>query len=100
VFVQDKGERIQSVEKSFRTACNAAGIIDFRIHDLRHTCAAWLVSSGVQLQVVRDLLGHSTIRMTGRYAHLAPETIRDALKSLDVSRSGHASENVERHDYA
>ncbi|MEO5355492.1 MAG: tyrosine-type recombinase/integrase, partial [Magnetococcus sp. XQGC-1] len=60
-----------------------AGIENFHIHDLRHTCAAWLVTSGVALPEVRDLLGHSTIRMTERYAHLAPENIRAAVAVLD-----------------
>ncbi|MDR1062420.1 MAG: tyrosine-type recombinase/integrase [Azoarcus sp.] len=59
----------------------------------RHTCASWLVSAGQPLHVVRDLLGHSTIKMTERYAHLAPETVRDAVAVLDsVSRSGHATQ--------
>lgn len=53
------------------------------MHDLRHTCAAWLVSAGVPLTEVRDLLGHSTIRMTERYAHLAPERVRAAVAALD-----------------
>lgn len=59
------------------------GIRDFRIHDLRHTCAAWLVSAGVPLTDVGDLLGHSTVRMTERYAHLAPERVRSAVAVLD-----------------
>ncbi|MGM0543841.1 MAG: tyrosine-type recombinase/integrase [Pseudomonadota bacterium] len=50
---------------------------------VRHTCAAWLVTSGVPLAVVRDLLGHSTIAMTERYAHLAPENVRSAVARLD-----------------
>jgi integrase len=49
----------------------------------RHTCAAWLVSAGVPLTDVRDLLGHSTVRMTERYAHLAPERVRSAVAVLD-----------------
>ncbi len=84
---------MQSVKRSFSAACAKAGIKDFRVHDLRHTCASWLVSSGQRLPAVRDLLGHSTITMTERYAHLAPENVRQALNVLDsVSRSGHAEE--------
>ena len=75
-------------------ACRKAGIEDFHIHDLRHTCAAWLVTAGVPLTEVRDLLGHSTITMTERYAHLAPENVRASVKLLesDRSRSGHVTE--------
>jgi len=66
------------------------GINDFRMHDMRHTCAAWLVSSGVSLIEVRHLLGHSTIKMTERYAHLAPENLRKAVRTLENrSHSGH-----------
>ena len=65
-------------------------IEDFRIHDLRHTAAAWLVTSGVPPIEVRDLLGHTTIQMTERYAHLAPDNLRFALSHLDkMSRFGH-----------
>ena len=86
VFCNKKGERIQSVKKSFATACKNAGIEDFRIHDMRHTCAAWLVSAGAALAEVRDLLGHASITMTERYAHLSPENVRKAVSLLDDSR--------------
>lgn len=91
VFSHLDGRRIQDIKRSFGTACAKAGLTDFRIHDLRHTCAAWLVTSGVRLEVVRDLLGHSTIAMTERYAHLAPERVREAVTLLSgkLSRSGH-----------
>jgi len=64
-------------------ACRRAGTRDFRIHDLRHTCAAWRVSAEVPLTAVRDLLGHTTVKMTERYAHLAPENIRAAVLVLE-----------------
>src|SRR3569833_2216921 len=80
VFTHEDGSRLLDVKKSFRTACRRAGIADFRIHDLRHTCAAWLVSAGVPLMSVRDLLGHASIKMTERYAHLAPDNVRLAVR--------------------
>lgn len=87
-----QGQRIRDVKRSYATACSRAGIQDFRIHDMRHTCAAWLISSGVSLPALRDLLGHSTVKMTERYAHLAPENVKAAVAVLDgdfASRSGH-----------
>ena len=98
VFCNKAGERIQSVKKSFATACRGAGIEDFRIHDMRHTCAAWLVSAGAALAEVRDLLGHASITMTERYAHLAPENVRNAVSLLEGSRSrsGHVKEKKKK----
>jgi len=92
VFCHEDGSRIGDVKRSFAKARERANIRDFRIHDLRHTCAAWLVSAGADLTQVRDLLGHSTVKMTERYAHLAPENVRAAVTLLEggESRSGHA----------
>jgi integrase len=91
VFAHKDGGHQAAVRSAFKIALRNAGIKDFRIHDLRHTCASWLVSAGQPLPAVRDLLGHSTVTMTERYAHLAPENVRAAVAVLDkVSRFGHA----------
>jgi len=92
VFSRKNGARLEWLHRSFHEARRRAGIEDFRIHDLRHTCAAWLVSAGVPLPEVRDLLGHASITMTERYAHLAPDNVRSAVARLDEaeSRSSHA----------
>jgi integrase len=93
VFSHKDGSQILDVKNSFSSACKSAGIDNFRIHDLRHTAAAWLVTSGVPLIEVRDILGHQTIQMTERYAHLAPENLRVALSSLEgMSRFGHVGD--------
>lgn len=84
VFCKQNGKRINDARKGFLAACEKAGIENFRFHDLRHTCAAWLVSAGVPLSEVRDLLGHSSVAMTERYAHLAPERVRNAVAVLDA----------------
>lgn len=76
---------IQDVKRSFAHACRWAGLVDFRFHDLRHTFAAWLVQAGVPLAEVRDLLGHYSVEMTERYAHLAPERLRGAVARLEVA---------------
>jgi integrase len=79
------GDRVKNIRKSFKSACNRAGIENFRIHDLRHTFASWLVMKGVPLFEVSKLLRHASIQMTERYAHLAPDHLHDAVASIKFS---------------
>ena len=57
-----------------------AGLLDVRLHDLRHSFASFLVKEGVSLYVVQQLLGHTQPRTTQRYAHLAQQTLLDATE--------------------
>ncbi|NIS63389.1 MAG: tyrosine-type recombinase/integrase, partial [Proteobacteria bacterium] len=72
VFTNGKGTPYKDVKGSFASALRKAGIKDFKFHDLRHTFASHLVMEGVDLTTVKELLGHKTLNMTLRYAHLAP----------------------------
>ncbi len=83
-----KGQRIRSVKRAFATACKLAGISNFRFHDLRHTCASWLVQDGAQIAVVRDILGHSSSKMTEKYAHHINEQKLAALNNTFKIRGG------------
>jgi len=65
-------------------ACRDAAIRPVRWHTLRHTFASQLVSRGAPLKSVQDLLGHATISMTLRYAHLAQSALADAVALLEV----------------
>ena len=61
---------------------------NIRFHSLRHTCASWLVQRGVSLPIVQAILGHSTVRVTQRYAHLAPDVMRAAMQQAFGKGSG------------
>ena len=65
------------------SACRRAGLRQIGWHVLRHTFASHLVMKGAPLKAVQELLGHATIEMTMRYAHLSPSVRRDAVKLLD-----------------
>jgi hypothetical protein len=64
-------------------ACKRAGLRRIGWHVLRHTFASHLAMRGVPLKAIQELLGHATIEMTMRYAHLAPAVHRDAVAQLD-----------------
>ena len=85
IFCHPNGERVKDIRKSFWTALKKSGIKDFRFHDLRHTAASQLVMAGVDLNTVREILGHNTIEMTLRYAHLSPNHKKRAVDVLGES---------------
>ena len=66
----------------FNPALKLAGIHNFRFHDCRHTFASLLIMAGVDLRTVQELMGHKTVQMTLRYAHLAPAHLKDAVNRL------------------
>ncbi len=72
VFVGERGKPIKSVKKPFETAMQRAGIVNFRFHDLRHTFASYFMMRGGDLLTLKEFLGHSSMKMVERYAHLAP----------------------------
>lgn len=65
-------------------------------HTLRHTFASWLVQKGVPLYTVAELMGHSTIEMTKRYSHLAPDSLRSAAMTLSPSQRQSFDTGLER----
>lgn len=82
VFPGQNGNRLDNVKKSWVNLLDLAKVERFRWHDLRHTFASKLVMAGVPLNTVRDLMGHSDIKMTLRYAHLAPGTKAAAVELI------------------
>ena len=82
VFPGKNGKPMDNVNRSWKGALDIARIEKFRFHDLRHTFASKLVMAGVDLNTVRELMGHASIEMTLRYAHLAPEHKAEAVAKL------------------
>ena len=82
VFPNQEGGRLEDVKSAWLRLLERAKIDGFRWHDMRHDFASRLVMAGVHLNTVRDLLGHSDIKMTLRYAHLAPGTKAAAVELI------------------
>src|SRR5215471_10566345 len=81
-FNSKTGKPCKWLRRSYRTLMKRAGITDFKRHDLRHDAATNMVESGASLIEVRDILGHSDIRMTQRYAHAKEQGIHQAVARL------------------
>ena len=75
-----EGKPVQEIKKAWDTIRKKSEFPDLRIHDLRHTHASHLVSSGLSLSIVGKLLGHTQASTTQRYAHLADEPLRQAAQ--------------------
>lgn len=81
-FNPKTGKPYKWLRRSFHSLMKQAGIADFKRHDLRHDAATNMVESGASLIEVRDILGHSDIRMTQRYAHAKEQGVRQAVARL------------------
>lgn len=85
-----------SIRVAWESALDAADVRNFRWHDLRHTFASRLVMEGVTLPAVQQLLGHRSLAMVQRYAHLAPKHLEDAVSRLcKRTATGTATESAE-----
>lgn len=82
LFPSQTGGVMDNVKKSWDGVLKEAKVSSFRWHDLRHTFASKLAMKGVPLNTIRDLLGHADLKMTLRYAHLAPDSKAAAVELL------------------
>jgi integrase/recombinase XerD len=88
------GRPYRNLRGSFHAACRRAGITDFRFHDLRHTFASWAVQNGMDLYRLSRILGHSTLQMTTRYAHLATDQLHEAVRSMATLMATRSSDST------
>jgi len=82
VFANGEKAGLTTIKTAWAPLLKRAAIETFRFHDLRHTFASKLVMAGVDLNTVRELLGHADLKMTLRYAHLAPAVKAAAVEKL------------------
>jgi len=75
--------RTRSIRTAFESAVAAAKIDSFHFHDCRHHFASWFVMRGGTLPALQKLLGHADLKMTLRYAHLAPHFLRDEIAKTE-----------------
>jgi integrase len=102
IFPSRTGDKTTEVSRTFDRTVDRIGfnkgITDRRqkavFHTLRHTYASWLVMSGVDLYTVQKLMGHSTIAMTERYSHLAPDHLKGAVRKLENSLKQNNENNI------
>ncbi len=91
---------LTTINTAWRTLRSSADLEDFRFHDLRHHFASRLVQSGIDLNTVRELLGHADISMVLRYAHLSPDRLTMAVehvaRSVPSMKSKSGNRRLER----
>jgi integrase len=91
VFSNKSGKPFVDIKNGFLSAQRRAGIERCRFHDLRHTFASHLVMNGIDITTVKELLGHKTIAMTMRYAHLSKEHKQKAVETLPFGEKKYCS---------
>ncbi len=87
VFPNENGVQFDNVNKAWKGVLAAAKIEGFRWHDLRHSYASRLVQGGLNLYILKELLGHASIKTTERYAHLDRSATARSVAILDAGPS-------------
>jgi site-specific recombinase XerD len=77
-----EGQPLKEIKRFWASLTKMAGIKGYRLHDKRHMFASHLVSSGLSLEIVGRLLGHTSAETAKRYAHLADDALRDASEAF------------------
>jgi integrase len=91
------GQKLASLNVTWRRVRKLAGLDDVRLHDLRHSVASDAIMDGVPLEIVGKMLGHRNYHTTQRYAHIADTVLRDAVnktgKTIARATSGKPRRN-------
>ena len=89
------GRAMKNVRTAFETARRKAELEDVHFHDLRHTFASWAVMNGLDIYRLQTYMGHSTISLTQRYAHLSGEFLQDGARFFGPPRVARRTEEKE-----
>jgi len=88
VFPDATGKRPVGIREAWEYASKRAGISDFRFHDLRHTAASYLAMNGASLLEIAEVLGHKTLAMVKRYAHLSEQHTARVVERMNTAIFG------------
>ncbi len=88
LFVGSRGKPLQHISKVWQRIRKEAGIPDVRLHDLRHSAASYMASSGESLLQIQRILGHADSSTTLRYAHLSQKALQDASDTVATKITG------------
>lgn len=83
VFPSVKGDKPYEIKKPWLSAVKDSGVRDFRFHDLRHCAASYLAMSGATTYEIAETLGHKTLHMVKRYAHLSDAHTKDVVTKMN-----------------
>lgn len=83
LFPRSDGLAPMDIRTAWENARDAAQLTDFRFHDLRHSTASYLAMNGANLIEIAEVLGHRTLQMVRRYAHLSESHVRDLVQSVN-----------------
>lgn len=103
IFTDNKGRKIREVSNAFGSAVERVGLNDgvndprqkVVFHSLRHSFASWLAIQGTPLYTIAKLMGHKSISMSERYAHLSPDHKRDAVNGIETTFNGMEKAHLE-----
>jgi integrase len=88
LFPGRNGTKPRYIETPWQTALRRANIKDFRFHDLRHSAASYLAMNGANLMEIAEILGHKTLSMVKRYAHLSEQHTRNVVARMNAAIFG------------
>lgn len=88
VFPSKNAKAPIDIRTPWESALKRAGIVDFKFHDLRHSCASYLAMNGASLAEIAEILGHKTLQMVKRYAHLSDSHTSKVVASMNTKIFG------------